>query len=152
MKLKILLSILILVLVGIIIGLIYFKYQLDRKINNPQTTLPVVKQAQNQLIAGFPVFPVLPGATITSTQHTEAVNSPFFQPASYQAYLESNQSVTEIINWYIQKLQLSGWTISRAADKSDLTDENIVVFKDKLTATVNVEKEDGKSTISIYIQ
>jgi hypothetical protein len=150
---KFTLILVVLLLAGVVIlATVYFKSQSVKPKNNNQTTLPVVNQAEGQLIAGFPDFPIFTGASITSTQHTNAVNAPTYQPASYQAYLESTKSVTEIIAWYTQNLQKMGWQVTTPADQTDLNDKNILAVKGKLKATVNVEKENNTATIAIYIR
>jgi hypothetical protein len=152
-NLKILFLLLTSVFLGIIIvAVVYVKYQSKTiRSYNTQTTLPVVKQAKGQLVAGFPDLPIFPGARITSTQHAEAVSAPFYQPASYQAYLQSDKSVPEIIGWYTKNLQAAGWKMITPADPSTPSDQSIVMTKNSLTVSINVES-GSESDISIDIR
>ncbi len=106
-----------------------------------QETASVVK---GSFLADFPTFPLFSGANIVSSQHSN-------QTASYQAYLTSSSSVSEIINWYQSELQKDGWNLVSGPDSKQSDDQNIILSKGNMTATVNVEHENNVSNISIYI-
>ncbi len=109
-----------------------------------------VNEVKGGIVPGFPEFPLLyPGAEIDSTQITAASGQ---QPVSYQAYLESEDGVEKIIQWYSENLKNSGWNQERPIDSSQPNDQNLTVNKNGMKATVNVELEDSGSSISIYIQ
>lgn len=155
-NLKVIAPIIIALLIGLAIsGFIFLRgnsqtsLQSSQNYPKPEPTAVVV-QGMGQIVEGFPDFPSYPGATVTSSQINQATSS---TPASYQAYLGSTNSVSDIINWYTQNLQAAGWTIDRPADPvAQPDDQNIVVEKNGQKATVNAELEGNEgTTISIYI-
>jgi len=117
------------------------------------TTLPKVTVAENKKVSGFPDFPTYPNATLTSTQQTQTTSAPEYNQQSYQAYLETDDSPTTVMNWYVENLSAAGWKIARPLDATDSNDQNIIMYKDALSVTINVEKEtDEGTTIAIYIK
>jgi hypothetical protein len=121
--------------------------------NVTQSSLPNVQQETSKIIAGFPNFPLYPSAVIDTSQHTEAVQTPYFQPEHYQAYLTvQGKSVANVITWYTSELQKMGWTIARHADPSQQEDDqNIAFTKNGMNGTLNAEEENTEVTISIFI-
>lgn len=147
----------VLILAVLVVGAAAFAYYYVIPKPNPAvqnsvtTTLPVVSVSSGKFVAGFPDFPIFPNANIVSSQITQAVPAPNPEPPSYQAYLESDKSVAEIISWYTTDLKTAGWVMVTPADPSTPTDESIVITNDGLTASVNVEKME-KSRISIDVR
>lgn len=108
-----------------------------------------VTQLEGALPEDFPDFPVYPDASLTNSQITKATPN---QPGVYQEFLSSDSKVADIIAWYVQYLSTAGWTIVRMPDETTPTDQNIVASNTKFKLTINVEKEDAESTISVYLE
>lgn len=138
-----------LIIVFIIVGIVIVFGALYSQRVPEKVDFPTVSQEMGTIIKGFPDFPMYPNAKIESSQITGAYAS---QPKSFQAYLESTDGVTKIINWYIDQTQKAGWTLDRPVDKTQPDDQNFIVKKGNIKATVNVEQEGATSFISIYIQ
>jgi hypothetical protein len=157
-NLKVIIPVIIALFVGLAIaGIIFFKGNTQTSLQlgqnyttpSPEPTAAVI-QTMGQIVSGFPDFPSYPSANVTSSQINQATET---TAVSYQAYFNSTDNVSTVINWYTQNLQASGWTIDRPADPlAQPDDQNIVVEKNGQKATVNAELEGDEGTsISIYI-
>jgi hypothetical protein len=110
---------------------------------------PPVTIVEKEIIYGFPDFPIYPEAEIKSSQRTEKYG---LEPISYQAYMDSHDSVLNIIKWYKDTLTEEGWTIMPNSDEENEFEQYLTVIRDKTKAVVFAEKEEGESFILIHVQ
>jgi len=136
--------------IGVIILIIILSLVLPNPFKNFTQTknkgARVNASAQKSLISSFPDFPVYPGARVTNSQSITDIKGQY-----YQAYFDTSAGVSEVVNWYVSQLETMGWKIESKPDTSNRDDESVIAAKAELKATVNAEREDNKTTISIYI-
>lgn len=116
-----------------------------------ETTREQTTQLKGAMLQEFPEFPLYPSAKIVSSQYTPEKQQPFYQPESFQAFLETDQSVSTVIQWYVLNLKKEGWTIKREPDVDSLSDQNIVIEKQNQLATINAERDGDETEIAIFV-
>ena len=112
---------------------------------------PAFEEVKGQLITGFPDFPVYPGATIVSSAKVKQNEDP---AKGYRAEWEVQaESVTKVMQWYLQELKSKGWTILESPNDPESYGEQIAsASKNGSIAYFVVElKEPGLIEIKVEI-
>lgn len=133
----------------ILAGVFYFSRNLggSEQTTPPITSEPEVVESRDALVAGFPDFPSYPGAKIETSR--VASDS---QGKHFEAYLVSNQSVSEVSKWYSQELLNDGWEqLDESGDERNV-DKSMVFQKGKTKVGLTIEDEhSGNIEIAIYL-
>ena len=100
---------------------------------------------QGKLIAGFPSFPIYPGAKVVESERlTEGTK------VGFEAELITNDSVQDSYSYYLRTLKRDGWKIIFASSNSSTAEEQgLGAEKDAVRVYIEFEEENGKTEIEI---
>ena len=107
---------------------------------------PGKTEVGGMLIPDFPEFPVYPGATTISSYKKQEG-----EKVGFEANWETDDSVSEVMVWYINALKEAGWVFEEEPEEVDeIFEQFLIAAKDEIRVYLNVEREEGaeKSEIS----
>ena len=132
------------------VGVALLKKPKDTKITPagqaPVTIEPGKTELEGQLVAGFPEFPVYPGANIVSSYKKQEESK-----VGFEANWEADASVSEVIVWYIDALRESGWVFEEEPDDLSISEQSLVAKKDNLRVYLTVEEGVSITEINVEI-
>ena len=132
------------------VGVALLKKPKDIKVTPGQTPEITVEpgktELEGQLIAGFPEFPVYPGANIVSSYKKQEGDK-----VGFEANWEADASVNEIIVWYIDALRESGWVFEEEPELDYTSEQQLIARKDETTVYLTAEREEGVTEINAEI-
>lgn len=97
---------------------------------------------QGGIVSGFPILPVYPGA-ITENSYKKSERN----LVGFQGEWISNDRVSVVMAWYLNKLPASGWQLIEAPEFPETDSELFASFqKGKLKMNLIVEQESRDET------
>ncbi len=99
-------------------------------------------EVKNQLISTFPSFPVYPEAKIVRSAKIGQAPS-----RGFEAKWETNESVPQVMSWYLSELKKEGWEIVTPPGDTYTTGEQIAkLSKEQMTVTLDIDQESKNVT------
>lgn len=113
------------------------------------TTDPSFIEVKEQLIVGFPKFPVYPGAKLLDSSKVKVSST---ASRGYRAHWEiQERRVPEVMQWYIKELKVEGWRIDQSsADPQNYGEQIAKVSKGGTVAYLRIELLE-ENTIEIEV-
>lgn len=115
-----------------------------------ETVIPIQEpgktEVEGMLILDFPELPVYPGATTISSYKKQEG-----EKVGFEANWEADESVSEVMVWYINALKEAGWVFEEEPeDVDEIFEQFLIAAKDEIRVYLTVEREEGaeKSEIS----
>ena len=112
-------------------------------------TDPNFPEVEGKLIAGFPTFPVYPGATLIASAKTNRADQP---DTGYRAKWETKDAVIKVMRWYQDQLPKSGWKYEVPNDPNAAGEQVAEIKKGNLAGFINSDLETGTNEIVVEIR
>ena len=104
-------------------------------------------EAKNELVNNFPDFPIYPEAKVINSRMLSDTQNQYFE-----AFFESDKSVTEVRSWYVQELKKDGWKLVTEESNRTMNESTAVYKKGNSKVGLSVENENqGETEITIYL-
>lgn len=109
-------------------------------------------EKESELIEGFPDFPVHPDAVLTKSIRMKQASD----LKGYSAFweIETDEHISSIVQWYINELTKSGWTIVEVPSDLNQGEQFLHVRKGEARASIEVETEEingDESEIQVFV-
>jgi len=105
---------------------------------------PNFDSVQSRIIAGFPTFPIYPGAKIKESRKEKGAQESI---KGYTGLWEVgvNNNVADIVSWYKTNLAEEGWSVQSSGENASLTEDIIQANKGDVSVVIIIEMEDTES-------
>ena len=151
MKKIVLILISVLAITIIVLSILVWQRRNQQTTSVEEPTPPGVYEVEKTLVEGFPEFPVYPGAVIEESSELDQV--PDARKGYYAEWeIDEILTATEVMNWYFEELQKTGWTIVEYPNDREATGEQVArVEKGEYLVYLEVSVQENFTEIEIFI-
>jgi hypothetical protein len=135
-------SLALLILVLVVGGLWVISKKGETTVEQEQITVEK-EELQGEIVSGFPDIPVYARSELIYT-YKKMENG----KNGYEGVWKTDESVSVVMNWYIENLEQFGWNIIEPPDDLEADGEQyLVAVKGDLVLNLIVENEEGPTEI-----